>query len=264
MMIRRMACLAGLVWILWSIPAQASCSGSGQYFQCPAGASISDVQNAINSASDGATITFASGSYTWTGGTINPSVTNSCLDIALLRHLYCRFQWNGHQYVRFSERQQAAPNFRLHLQPKFQQFRNLFLCRRRLQRNLRRVAGGSQYFQSVPANGGVAVFCGDSAAVNLHCYGALDHNTVVTGWEGVFLLETISDVSSASTPTTSPLGTANNLFVEDNTITITTLTNSGSGCTDGWGSAFAVDILVQHSHELPRAHTRPRRWRRAG
>ena len=48
--------------------AQASrCSGSGTTWNCAAGATVSQVQTAINTASDGATITFASGNYNWSG-----------------------------------------------------------------------------------------------------------------------------------------------------------------------------------------------------
>ncbi len=50
------------------------CSGSGITWSCSAGASSADIQNAINSASDGFTITFAAGSYAL-GSMINFSNT---------------------------------------------------------------------------------------------------------------------------------------------------------------------------------------------
>src|SRR5437868_7122986 len=50
------------------VQAQASgCSGSGLNWSCAAGATVAQVQTAINTASDGATITFASGNYNWSG-----------------------------------------------------------------------------------------------------------------------------------------------------------------------------------------------------
>ncbi len=52
-----------LFLLLSSAASHAACSGSGTAWSCPAGASSSDVQSAINGASDGATITFANGSY---------------------------------------------------------------------------------------------------------------------------------------------------------------------------------------------------------
>jgi hypothetical protein len=37
-----------------------------------------------------------------------------------------------------------------------------------------------------------------------------------------------------------PLGTVNNLFIEDNTFTIASITDLGTGCTDGWGGMAMV------------------------
>jgi hypothetical protein len=43
----------------------AACSGSGLAWMCTAGSSASDVQDAVDGASDGATLTFAAGGYSW-------------------------------------------------------------------------------------------------------------------------------------------------------------------------------------------------------
>lgn len=51
--------------LLLASRANAACTGSGAVWSCPAGASASDVQIAINAASVEAVITFASGSYSW-------------------------------------------------------------------------------------------------------------------------------------------------------------------------------------------------------
>ncbi len=48
--------------------AHAACTGSGTSWNCTAGSSVSEVQSAINSASDGATIAFAAGNYSWGNG----------------------------------------------------------------------------------------------------------------------------------------------------------------------------------------------------
>jgi PKD repeat protein len=42
------------------------------------------------------------------------------------------------------------------------------------------------------------------------------------------------------TPPASPRGTANNMFIEDNTINIVTMTNAGAACSDSWGGAAVV------------------------
>jgi hypothetical protein len=56
-----------LVSVLIGIPSAvwSACSGSGLTYTCTAGSTIAQVQAAYNSASDGATITFAAGSYSW-------------------------------------------------------------------------------------------------------------------------------------------------------------------------------------------------------
>src|SRR5262245_2866292 len=46
--------------------ANAACTGSGTTWSCTAGSTAANVQSAINSSSDGATITMADGSYSWT------------------------------------------------------------------------------------------------------------------------------------------------------------------------------------------------------
>jgi hypothetical protein len=59
---------AGLVLacgFTWAANANAACSGSGLSWSCTAGSTVSQVQTAMNSASDGAVITFAAGSYSW-------------------------------------------------------------------------------------------------------------------------------------------------------------------------------------------------------
>lgn len=56
------ACLLCLAWVSWG---EATCSGSGLSYACTAGSTVAQVNSAIASASDGATITFATGSYSW-------------------------------------------------------------------------------------------------------------------------------------------------------------------------------------------------------
>ena len=64
------------VMLLWASSSEAACTGSGLTWTCPAGATSSDVQAVINAASDGATVTFAAGSYAWGNTYINLSTTN--------------------------------------------------------------------------------------------------------------------------------------------------------------------------------------------
>lgn len=75
----------------------------------------------------------------------------------------------------------------------------------------------------------------DRPAPNYH--GVIDHNTL-TGPGNSTFLQIIGRANDAPPP--SQAGTANNMFVEDNTITFPTMTNAGRGCLDLWGIGAVV------------------------
>ena len=52
-----------LLALFWASDASAACSGSGLTWSCTAGSTASQINTAISSASDGATVTLAAGSY---------------------------------------------------------------------------------------------------------------------------------------------------------------------------------------------------------
>jgi hypothetical protein len=84
--------------------------------------------------------------------------------------------------------------------------------------------------------GSIAVFLGeDSTPANF--YGVVDHNTLNSPGNSM-LLHHIGAVNPNPPP--SPLGTGNNIFVEDNTINITTTTDPSFGCMDTWGGSHIV------------------------
>lgn len=89
-------------------------------------------------------------------------------------------------------------------------------------------------FNSSP--GAVAVFFGHTQGI-ANYYGVIDHNTL-TSSGSVMLTQIIG--SANTTPPPSQTGTTNNMFVEDNTITIATMTNPGLGCMDSWGNGAFV------------------------
>jgi len=70
----------------------------------------------------------------------------------------------------------------------------------------------------------------------------IDHNTVNVV-SGVVVVQYIGTINTAPPP--SQIGTANNLFIEDNTITFASMSNASNvACTDGWGGAAYV---VRHN-----------------
>jgi hypothetical protein len=81
-----------------------------------------------------------------------------------------------------------------------------------------------------------AVFFGHTLGV-ANYYGVVDHNTRVSSGSAT-LLQIIGATNPAPPP--AQAGTANNLYVEDNTIAITSMTNAGRGCMDAWGNGAIV------------------------
>lgn len=72
---------------------------------------------------------------------------------------------------------------------------------------------------------------------NAYFYGVVDHNTILNSSSVVFA-EFVNS-TGANAPADSR-GGVNNLFFENNTMTITTQTNDGAGCIDSTGSPSVV------------------------
>ncbi len=224
-----------LFLLLGSAASHAACSGSGTAWSCPAGASSSDVQSAINGASDGAVISFASGSYTW-GSQANFSASKG---VSLICTGTCTVSVTGGPVLGVSSFSGTNTHFYRVSGFTFNQSGNNFviwfgsgctgcngvLTQIRIDHNTFHLATGS-----------VAIFFGENSSVG-NFYGVIDHNTV-TSAGSVMLVQLIGSTNNSPPP--SPLGTANNMFVEDNSINITTMTNAGDGCTDGWGGDAIV------------------------
>ena len=56
-----------LALMIFLIPVSATCSGSGLTWSCTAGSTAGQINAAISSASDGATVTLDNGTYSATG-----------------------------------------------------------------------------------------------------------------------------------------------------------------------------------------------------
>lgn len=82
----------------------------------------------------------------------------------------------------------------------------------------------------------IVMFHGDNGSCN-QIYGIIDHN-VITSTNTSQLADHFT--SSSCVPTTGHRGTAQNLYYEYNTITITNQTNAGNGCIDNQGGASWV------------------------
>lgn len=230
-------------------PVQSACSGSGTTWTCPSGAGSSDVQTAINSASDTATITFAAGSYPITGLSLNNrnGVTLICASVGT-----CTITGTGDIFT------------------------NDF-CNGADKTNLMRVSGFT--FTGTPGTASIWWYCESTftlrqvridnntfsnigqdtiamlfgeASTPSHAIGVVDHN-VCTGTANFICMKKIS---GGNTWATGLQGTANNIFFEDNVCNFTTYPGTGSGCIDAWlgdGIVFRFNTvtnsrMVNHSY----------------
>lgn len=240
-MMKRVLCTA-LFLFLSSAAGHAACTGSGTIWSCQAGASSSDVQAAINSASDGAVITFAAGAYTWSGTngiTFSPSVgaTLICASVGA-----CTVNFTGGTAL-FGMATYSGTNTHLYRISGFV---------------INQISTGGQIiwwgYNCYPNCSGTftqiridhntfnltegtfaAMFGAQSGSIGLdgNTYGVIDHNTVLSP-KSIGILYMLGKLQAS--PPASPLGTGNNMFVEDNTIIVTTTSpGAGQGCTDVWG-----------------------------
>ena len=239
-MCRRGTLLFGLISLLWASGAEATCSGSGTTWNCGAGTTSAQISMALSSAADGATLTFAAGSYSWnsfvsfdntkgvtlicaTAGSCNVSASGTVL--GMNGNLSGT---NGKLYrisgFNFTQTASAYGVIWFYGSGTMQQVRvdhNTF---------------------NLP-NAGVGVFFGDVDNAP-QFYGVIDHNAFTSsGSIGAF--QYIGSQPTAIIP--SPPGTANNLFFEDNTITITTMDNAGFGCMDIQGGQ---GVVYRHNTSL--------------
>ena len=245
--------LATALFLLFgSVAVQAACSGSGSSWSCNAGSTSAQIQTAINAASDGATITFAPGTYTVTSqakfspskgatlicatppnavgaATVNPCVMNG------VGPTFGSDTFNGMntKFYRIS-------GFTFDLQGSKSSFGTIYWDSYNGGSNsatLTQVRVDHNTFRN-GSNGAQTTLIGSTLQV-MEVYGVYDHNLYenATQFAMVIWIGTTNP-----NPPASQLGTGNNLFLEDNVLSFATVGNaSAEGCTDGWGgSAFVA------------------------
>jgi len=253
--IRQLGCLIGLICTLWAIPAHAACSGSGTTWSCTAGTTSAQVQTVVGSASDGAVVTFATGSYSWSS-VITPSLSNGitfiCASVG-----GCAVSSNGTTFGFPSGN--STKLFRISGFNFTSAGGLVWTC----------PAGGcsgtlGQFrFDHNTCTGisasSTVITIGENSSTQ-YVYGVIDHNTFSSG--SSFAAVQIIGAVDSNAPA-SQQGTANNLFIEDNTITVTTMTDAGTGAVDGWGPMASMvfryntvtnALVTIHSAETPGSH----------
>lgn len=208
----------------------AACSGSGLTWTCTAGSTQANVNSAISSATDGATITFASGSYTWSSSAITPSISKGVTLICESEGA-CTVSSSG-----------VAIGMPTGSSSKLYRISG-FTFNHTADGVIWTCPGGSCSATTItqlridhntfnPSGAETIMYVGEGSSADNYFYGVVDHNTVNCS-VSCYFAQLYNGTSNNAT--TGALGSANNLFFEDNTITITTIDNDGTGCVDGWG-----------------------------
>jgi hypothetical protein len=222
-----------LVLLLFALSsvARADCTGSSPNWTTTI--DQTSVQKCINGASDGDTITVSAGTATWSGVSLPNSygVTLICAT-----GLTCTVNTSGTAIGMQGTISETNTHFyRISGFTFNESSANLMmwfygagtLSQIRIDHNTMGGPSGSQL-----------VFFGEERTLG-HYYGVLDHNTINCSNSCNFI-EIVG--ATDNSPPTDFLGTGNAMFLENNTMTVTTMDNAGSGCTDAWGGDAALVV----------------------
>jgi len=227
---KRLALLFLLMAAVPAVRAEAACTGSGQTWSCSAGTTASQVISTLGSASDGAVLTFASGSYSWSsfisfsnskGVTIICATQGACNVAATGTVLGMNGSLSG-----MNTKPYRISGFTFNGGGSIL----LWFYGPGTLTNLR--IDHNAFNQTTDT----VIMLGENSTVG-YIYGVVDHN-IVTNSASVALAQLIGGSSDAAPAGTR--GTARNMYFEDNTINISTQTNAGLGCIDSWGGAGVV------------------------
>ena len=219
--------------LLGASGARAACTGSGTTWSCSAGTTSAQIAEALNSASDGATLTFAAGNYSWTsftsfsnskGATLICQSPGACLVTPSGTVIGMNGNLSGTNTKLY-----RVSGFKFQnggTGPTIWFYGSGTMSRLRIDNNI---------FTNY-ADTATVMFLGEVSTI-ASFYGVIDHNTL-TNSSNMMLLNALGGQNP--TGSASVRGTASNLFIEDNTMTFTTMTNAGQGCVDGWGGDAIV------------------------
>jgi hypothetical protein len=220
--------------------AHAACTGSGLVWTCTAGSTITNVQSAVNNAADGATITFEGGSYSWASGlsfSAAKGITLVCATpLACTVNAAVLWQWANWgttaKLYRISGFDFTNPgSYFLWLYATGNStatLTNLRFDHNRL---------------TLSSSGSDIITLGEITGMNTTLYGVIDHNIFrTTSGHSRWI---VSYVQTATSWPVNAIGTANNLFIEDNTFNDQCLLNAGNAAIDTDGGRFTW--VIRHN-----------------
>lgn len=224
---------AALMAMMWPLAAQADCIGSGTSWSCSAGTSVAQVNAALGAASDGATLTFKAGSYSWSGYinflnskgaslvcesirgcVVTPSGTVLGMNGTLKGTTDKLYRISGFKF------QNGGTG------PTIWFYGPGTMTRLMIDNN------GFENYGSNPAY----IYLGENSTVATF-YGVVSKNTVTNSTNGI-LVHFFGAQQNAIPAQTA--GSDKAMFIEDNTLNFGSMNNTGLGCVDGWGGNSVV------------------------
>lgn len=237
-MAKRLA--SGLILWLLCGAAWASCSGSGLTWSCTSGSTAAQINTAISSASDGATITLDAGTYTASGidltsgsrngvtlicatvegctmsasGTVFEAINHSYRITNLVRISGFKFTGTASGIIWFySQGTYGLDKFRI----------------------------DNNRFENIGA-GQIAIFIGENTSTGCS-WGVVDNNTFTATTYNFMAMKSLNCGESSRTANawlTGTRGTWQNVFFEDNTCDFADNTDLATGCVDAWKGGGVV------------------------
>jgi hypothetical protein len=227
--------ISGSLWLLCSLSLEAACTGSGTAFTCTAGSTIANVQSAVDSASDGATITLAAGSYAWTSGTINISNSKG-VTLAGAGAGSSIVTVGGNTFIGMNGTLSGNNTHTYRITGfTFQSGSGvgIWFYGPGILNNLRIDHNTFSNW----ATGSIAILFGE-VSTSAKFFGVIDHN-IFSGPNNIMSMKVLG-TNDPSQWAASVRGTSNNIFLEDNAYDFDSATDLGSGCIDAWGSSAVV------------------------
>lgn len=231
--------IALLFFIAFIFPSTsyATCSGSGLTWSCTAGSTATQINSAINNASDGATITLASGTYSASG--IDMAVRNGLTVICAVERT-CTFTASANVFL--SDHSCTGPVTGL-IRISGMEFTGIpstasiwLVCA--VSNPFSQVRIDHNYFHTL-GQGSIAILFGGNGQY-APMYGVIDHNEFGDGTDANFIGFKNMQGGDSTNWLIDKHGTSSAMFFEDNYCHFGIDDPSAGGCIDSWEASALV------------------------
>ena len=231
-----MRILLALVALFFAGNVHAECTGSGTNWNCTAGTSIAQVNSAISSSSDGATITMAAGPYSW-GSSLsfnNARATSLvCATVGGCTVTMSGPLWQSANWGSTDKLRRISGFVFNNVRPYF-----IWLYGTGSSAATMTSVRFDNNTVNVSSSGSDIITFGEVSGRNTTVFGVIDHNVFRTNSGNTRWIVNYSQDGPGTWPT-GRIGTINNLFIEDNQFTDQCTSNAGNAALDTDGGSLS-------------------------